>query len=73
MLSCKNYKLSLAEKPQIIKGETFEGIIELTTDDYYQISKGIKTKKKVYLKGYFKTEPLQTLQEQFDALEHKPN
>lgn len=72
-LPCKTYKLTLANKPQIKKGEIIEGIIELTTDDFYQVSNGIKTKNKVYLKGYFKTEPLQSLEDQYNSLEHKAN
>jgi hypothetical protein len=64
-LPCKTYKLTLANKPQIKKGEIIEGVIELTTDDFYQVSNGTKTKNKVYLKGYFKTEPLQSLQDKY--------
>lgn len=68
-INCKNYKLTLANKPK--KGEKIEGIIELTTDDYYQIKNGNRSKNKMYLKSYFSTEILQTLQELSKQLNRK--
>ena len=68
-INCKNYKLTLANKPK--KGEKIEGVIELTTDNYYQTKNGKKSKNKMYLKSYFSTEILQTLQELSEQLNKK--
>src|SRR5690554_338825 len=58
---CKSYKLTLTEKPTIKKGEIISGIIELESEDYYEVSNGDENKYRVVLKGCFRTEPLQTL------------
>lgn len=57
---CKTYKLTLTEKPTFKKGEVLEGIIELTSEDYYDVANDKETKNKIQLTGYFKTDPLTT-------------
>ena len=58
---CKSYNLILTEKPTITKGEIISGIVELESEDYFEVSNGDENKYRVVLKGYFRTEPLQTL------------
>jgi hypothetical protein len=55
---CKTYKLILSKKPAFGKDEILEGIIELTSEDYYEVANGDTKKCKVQLTGYFKTDPL---------------
>ena len=68
---CQTYKLILANKPTFKKGEVIEGIIELTSDDYYEVSNGNENKFKMQLTGYFKTEPLETTEERNRKLMEK--
>ncbi|NII23556.1 hypothetical protein HB364_00590 [Pseudoflavitalea sp. X16] len=55
---CKTYKLTLAEKPTFKKGQILEGIIELTSDEYYEVANDKESKFKIQLTGYFRTDPL---------------
>ena len=68
---CKTYKLILVNKPTFKKGEVIEGIIELTSNDYYEVSNGNENKFKMQLTGYFKTEPLETTEERNRKLMEK--
>ncbi len=55
---CKNYKLTLVNKPTFKKGESIEGIVELTSEEYYEVNNGNEKKYKMQLTGYFKTDRL---------------
>ena len=68
---CKTSKLTLTNKPVIKKGEVISGIIELTSDDYYEVANGKETKYRMQLTGYFKTEALQSLQDKYNKLKPK--
>jgi hypothetical protein len=60
---CKTYKLTLTNKPTFKKGDIVEGIIELTSDEYYEVANGNERKYKMQLTGYFKTEPLESTED----------
>lgn len=57
---CNSYKLTLVSTPTFKKGEVIEGIIELTSDEYYEVSNGIEIKYQTELTGYFKTNKLKS-------------
>ena len=65
---CSTYKLTLTSKPTFKKGDIVEGIIELTSDDYYEVSNGKEKKYKMQLTGYFKTKPLMSTEESYQKL-----
>jgi hypothetical protein len=69
---CKTYKLTLSKKPTFKKGEVLEGIIELTSEDYYEVANGDETKCKIQLTGYFKTDPLESIDDKYNKLKNKP-
>ena len=52
---CPINKLTLSQKPEFKTGETIEGVLELTTNDYWTGSNETETKIKKQLTGYFKT------------------
>jgi hypothetical protein len=52
---CPINKLIFSQKPKFQIGESIEGILELTTNDYWSVSNDIDTKIKHQLTGYFKT------------------
>ena len=54
-------KLTLVKSPTYKKDDIVEGIIELTSEDYYETSNEKERKYKIQLTGYFKTEPLQSI------------
>lgn len=62
---CKTYKLTLSKRPTFKKGEILEGIIELTSDDYYEVANGKESKYKMQLTGYFKTTPLESMVDKY--------
>ena len=68
---CKNYKLTLANKPTFEKGEIVEGIIELMSEEYYEVANGNERKYKMQLTGYFKTEPLTSMKDTNQELIYK--
>ena len=68
---CKTYKLILTKKPTFKKGEIIEGIIELTSDEYYEVDNGNEKKYKMQLTGYFKTEPLMSEEESNKRIHEK--
>jgi len=70
-VSCVTYKLILTNKPTFKKGDIVEGIIELMSDDYYEVANGNERKYKMKLTGYFKTEPLASAQESYQKLINK--
>lgn len=51
---CKTYKLTLSNKPTFKKGDIVEGIIELMSEEYYEVASGNERKYKIQLTGYFK-------------------
>jgi len=55
---CRSYKLTLVSRPTFKKGDVVEGIIELTSGEYYEVANGSERKYKIQLTGYFKTAPL---------------
>jgi hypothetical protein len=65
---CKTYKLTLTNKPTFKKGDIVEGIIELMSDEYYEVANGNERKYKMQLTGYFKTEPLASAEESYQKL-----
>ena len=52
---CSINKLTLLQKPKFEIGESLEGVLEFTTNDYWSVSNNIDTKIKKQLTGYFKT------------------
>jgi len=52
---CPTNKLTFSQRPQFKIGELIEGVVELTTNDFWSYNKGKNTKVKVKLTGYFKT------------------
>ncbi len=68
---CKSYKLTLTKKPIIKKGEIISGIVELESEEYFEVANGDENKYRVVLKGYFRTEPLQTLDDKLKQFEKK--
>ena len=69
---CKTYKLTLSHKPTFKKDEVLEGIIELTSEDYYEVANGDETKCKIKLTGYFRTAPLESVVDKYNKLKNKP-
>jgi len=62
---CSERKLTLVNKPTFRKGEIIQGIIELTSQDYWEVANGHENKYRVQLKAYFKaTEMKQKKQKQ---------
>lgn len=53
---CKTYKLTLSKKPGFKEGEVLEGVIELTSDEYYEVANGKESKYRMQLTGYFRTD-----------------
>lgn len=53
---CPNKTLVLVNNPTFREGEIIEGIIELTSPDYWEVTTGQERKYSVQLKAYFKTE-----------------
>jgi len=68
---CKTYKLTLSKKPTFKKGEILEGIIELTSDDYYEAANGKESRYKMQLTGYFKTDPLESIEDRYNKTKDK--
>ena len=56
VVPCKEKTLTLVNKPEFKVGEIIEGIIELTSQDYWEVANGHERKYKMQLKAYFKTE-----------------
>ena len=52
---CPINKLTLSQKTKFEIGEPLEGILELTTNDFWSVSNDKDTKVKQQLTGYFKT------------------
>ena len=52
---CPINKLTLSQKAEFKVGEPIEGVLELTTNDYWTVSNETETKIKKALTGYFKT------------------
>ena len=68
---CKTYKLTLTNKPTFKKGDIVEGIIELMSDEYYEVANGNERKYKMQLTGYFKTEPLESTEDKYKRMMDK--
>jgi len=68
---CKTYKLTLSKKPTFKKGEIVEGIIELTSDDYYEVANGKESRYKMQLTGYFRTDPLESIGDKYNRTKSK--
>ncbi len=67
-VSCRSYKLVLTEKPTFKKGAVIEGMIELTSDDYFEVADGQENKYSMQLTGYFKTAPVESLEEMYKRM-----
>jgi hypothetical protein len=65
---CKTYKLTLTNKPSFKKGDIVEGIIELMSNEYYEVANGNERRYKMQLTGYFKTDPLESTAEKYKKL-----
>jgi hypothetical protein len=52
---CQTKKLTLLQKAQFKVGELIEGVVDLTTNDFWSFNDGQNTKVKTKLTGYFKT------------------
>jgi hypothetical protein len=68
---CKTYKLTLTKKPKFKKGDIVEGIIELMSDEYFEVANGNERKYKMQLTGYFKTEPLESTEDKYKKMMDK--
>jgi hypothetical protein len=68
---CKTYKLTLTNKPTFKKGDIVEGIIELTSNDYYEVANDKESKYKMQLTGYFKTDPLESVEDNYKKIQAK--
>lgn len=55
VLVCQTKKLTLSKKVQFKEGETIEGVVELTTNDFWSYNDGQNTKVKAQVIGYFRT------------------
>ena len=53
---CLQKSLLLVSKPIFKEGEVIEGIIELTSQDYWELTNGQERKYHMQLKAFFKTE-----------------
>lgn len=53
---CPEKSLTLVRKPSFKEGEVIEGMIELTSRDYWSAGNGREIKFRMQLKAYFKTE-----------------
>ena len=53
---CPQKNLTLVNKPTFKEGEIIEGILELTSQDYWEVANGHERKYRMQLKAYFKTE-----------------
>ena len=68
---CMTYKLTLLNKPTFKKGDILEGIVELVSAEYYGVTNGNEQKYKMQLTGYFRTEPLASVEENYQKLKEK--
>ncbi len=66
---CKTYKLTLENKPTFEKEEIIQGIIELTSEEYYEVANGKERKYRIELVGYFKAEPLKSLDDMIKSID----
>jgi hypothetical protein len=66
---CKTYKLTLVNKPTFKKGDIVEGIIELTSNDYYEVANGKENKYRIQLTGYFRTDPLESIEDNYKKIQ----
>jgi len=53
---CPYKTLTLVNKPTFKEGEIIEGIIELTSQDFWEVANGHEKKYRMQLKAFFKTE-----------------
>ena len=58
LVHCKTSNLTLPKKPKFQAGEFVEGIIELTSEDYYEVVNGKESRCRMQLKSYFRTNPI---------------
>ena len=58
LVHCKTAKLTLSKKPKPYAGEFVEGIIELTSEDYYEVVNRKESKCRMQLKSYFRTDKI---------------
>lgn len=56
---CKSFNLKLSSEPKFKKEEVVDGIIELTSDNYYEIRNQKNERSKIEMKGFFRTKPLE--------------
>lgn len=66
---CKTYKLTLVNKPTFEKEEVIQGIIELTSEEYYEVTNGKERKYRIELVGYFKAEPLKSIDDMIKSID----
>jgi hypothetical protein len=64
IVPCKHYTLTLSEKPNFKKGQVLEGVVELNSEDYYEVANGEEKRCKVQLTSYFRTAPIESLEDQ---------
>ena len=55
---CPYKTLILVEKPAFKEGETIEGILELISQDFWEVANGQEKKYRMQLKAYFRTDPI---------------
>ena len=55
---CKISRLTISKKPKPYAGEFVEGIIELTSEAYYEVVNGKESRCRMQLKSYFRTDPI---------------
>lgn len=70
-IPCKTYKLTLSKKPTFQKGEVLEGIIVLTSNEYYEVANGKESRYRMQLTGYFRTDPLESIDDKYNRTKDK--
>ena len=60
-VTCQSFKLTLVNKSTFKNEEIIQGIVELTSDEFYEVANGKENKYKMQLTGYFTTDPIPKL------------
>jgi hypothetical protein len=58
---CKHYTLTLSERPNFKKGQVLNGVVDLDSENYFEVANGTEKRCRVQLTGYFRTDPVESL------------
>ena len=61
LVPCKISRLTISKKPKPYAGEFVEGILEVTSEDYYEVVNGKESRCRMQLKSYFRTNKIPDL------------